>query len=317
MKIIITGANGYIGSRLSWYLSLNGHEITAVCYPEIPDDKKWIQKIQKTIVGDLKNIKTINEIANINADAIIHLVSLDHYDSEKDPNFVNSVNVRPTWNLLHSCTKKGLKKFIYFSTIHVYGKNQQGVVSEKQKPTPYNTYGLTHLLSEEIVNNFNRKTNTNCINLRLSNSYGDPILKEANCWDIVVNNLCFSAVTNNKIILKGDGTPLRDFIHYDTICDSINKILNINIETENNTIQLSSGKSYSMLELAFIVKEIFEKRNKRIIDVYINNDELVNNLTFKKHESIITNDLLKTKIPIKSLSLEEGIHRVFDYLELN
>jgi UDP-glucose 4-epimerase len=316
MKIIITGANGYLGSRLSWYLSHKGHKITAVCYPEIPDDKNWVQKIHKTIVGDIKNNRTIEELANLNADAIIHLVSLNHYDSEKDPDFVNSVNVSPTWNLLDSCTKKGLKKFIYFSTIHVYGKNQQGVVTEERKPTPYNTYGLTHLLCEEIVNNFNRKTHTDCKNIRLSNSYGEPLLQDANCWDIVVNNLCLSAIKKNRIILKGDGSPLRDFIHYETICDSVNNILNIDFDKEYNTIQLSSGRSYSMLELAFIVKYLYIKRYNLNIEVYINNDELINKNVAIENNSIISNKYLNSKAPLKLFSMEEGINRVFDYLEL-
>ena len=58
---------------------------------------------------------------------------------------------------------KGLKKFIYFSTIHVYGKNQNGFVSENQTITPFNAYALTHALSEEICNYYNRKTETNVL----------------------------------------------------------------------------------------------------------------------------------------------------------
>ena len=53
---------------------------------------------------------------------VINLISLNHHQSNNNPNFVSSINVMPTWNILDSLSKNGLNKFIYFSTIHVYGE---------------------------------------------------------------------------------------------------------------------------------------------------------------------------------------------------
>ena len=114
MKIIITGANGYIGARLCQYLSAKAHDIIAVCYPSIPKVDYWGRNFYKVMCGDIRKQKTIEQIADLKADVIIHLISLDHYDSEKDLHFVSEINVLPTWNLLKECTKTGLKKFIYF-----------------------------------------------------------------------------------------------------------------------------------------------------------------------------------------------------------
>ena len=191
MKIVITGASGYIGSRLCLFLSENGHDITALCYPKIPQQKGWTEKVKQFIVGDIRDKAIIEKISKSKADVIIHLVSLDHHDSEKKPSFVSEINFQPTWNLLHACSAKGLKKFIYFSTIHVYGKNQNGYIDENRAVSPFNAYGLTHALSEQICNYYDRKTETECINIRLSNSYGEPVFLDAKCWSLIVNDLIF------------------------------------------------------------------------------------------------------------------------------
>ena len=61
----------------------------------------------------------------------------------------------PTWNLLDSF-QKGLEKFIYFSAVHVYGNLPSRDITEEHQTKPINAYGLTHLLSEEICNYFNK-----------------------------------------------------------------------------------------------------------------------------------------------------------------
>ena len=138
MKIVITGASGYIGSRLCLFLSDKGHDITAVCYSNIPQKKGWTEKVKQFIVGDIRDEAIIENISNLKADVIIHLVSLDHNDSEKKPSFVSEINVQPTWNLLDACTSKGLKKFIYFSTIHVWA------YCNSKRCQLFRFYGINH-----------------------------------------------------------------------------------------------------------------------------------------------------------------------------
>ena len=66
----------------------------------------------------------------------------------------------PTWNLfrINSYKKTGIGKFIYFSTIQVYGRVKDMIISEDHKPKPLNAYGLTHLLSENICSYYNENT---------------------------------------------------------------------------------------------------------------------------------------------------------------
>ena len=129
--------------------------------------------------------KRNKKITTQSYDVAIYLVSLDHNDSNKSPEFVNSINVLPVWNLLESFkTKKTLKRFIYFSTIHVYGNIDSKIVEETHNTFPHKAYGLTHLMCENICNMYNLSSEIDCINVRLSNSYGSPFFKI-----IIVGNL--------------------------------------------------------------------------------------------------------------------------------
>ena len=317
MKIVVTGASGYIGSRLCLFLSEKGHHIIAVCASKIPQQKGWTEKVKQLIVEDIRDEGIIEQISALEAEALIHLKSLDHHDSEKNPNYVSAINVQPTWNLLDACTAKGLKSFIYFSTIHVYGKEQKGLVSEKQATTPINAYALTHALSEEICNYYNRKTETKCINIRLSNSYGEPVFLDAKCWSLIINDLARSAFVNKEIILNGDGSPIRDFIHYSDICSTIDSLLKNNIISEN-IFHLSSSNSITMFEAATIVKEVYFEIYGDEIPVYINKNQRVSEFITNENTlkvNSISNSLIEQYSNKVGKNLKDGIRDLFKYLQ--
>ena len=318
MKIIVTGASGYIGSRLCLHLSSKGHEITAICRSKIPQKEGWTELIDNFIVGDIRKMKTINLIADVNADVIIHLVSLDHHASEKEPDFVLDVNVKPTWNLLEAHADKNLKKFIYFSTIHVYGKNQSGLILENKKVSPFNAYGLTHALSEEICNYYNLKTEIDCINVRLSNSYGEPVFYNAKCLDLIVNYLTKSAYFDKKIVLKGDGESIRDFIHFKDVCKGIESLIGESTNFgDENTFHFSSSKSLTMLDVAIKVKDIYRKRYNTEIPIFINsNKEWDSEKRIQIGDNSISNILAKKQNIDFAKDLKEGINDIFNYLEI-
>ena len=147
---MITGACGYLGARLSKFLAETGYRVTAFDSFDPSMYSQWTSLMDEVIIGDIREETTISDLADKQFDVVIHLISLDHHKSESNPNFVSSINIMPTWNLLDKLTKAGLKKFIYFSTIHVYGNLPKEIITEDQKPKPVNTYGLTHLLSENM-----------------------------------------------------------------------------------------------------------------------------------------------------------------------
>jgi len=317
-KVLITGACGYLGARLSKFLAEKGHKITAFDSYDSSTHNEWESLMDEVIVGDIRDETVISNLADKNFDVAIQLISLDHYKSENNPNFVSTINVMPTWNLLDSLTRNGLEKFIYFSTIHVYGNLPNGNITEEHQPNPVNAYGLTHFLSENICNYFNNKTDTECINVRLSNSYGSPVFKENNCWWLVINDLCRSAIEKNIIRLKSDGSPQRDFIHISDVCKGIEILLNTDKKNlQNNTYHISSGQTLTILELAHSVKEIYKLRYNKNIPVLLPN-KMVSESPDKYLETeryIINNSKLTSLGFSPETSLENGINEIFDYID--
>ncbi|MFV0590529.1 MAG: NAD-dependent epimerase/dehydratase family protein [Draconibacterium sp.] len=316
-KILITGANGYLGSHITELLCKSGHDVRALCFEYFDELKKWTEQGVKIIRGDITQQSCFETLESYAFDTIIHLVSLNHFDSEKDPGRVLKVNVLPTWNLLKKFADKGLKKFIYFSTQQVYGRIPCVEISEAYPPKPVNSYGLTHLQSEQIVNLYNTISGVDGINIRLSNSFGAPVFKQNNCWWLVVNDLCRTAYRERKIKLLSDGSPQRDFIHVSDVAAAV-KVLVENTSLNTKLFNISSGNTYTILELAKTVRKIYHQRYHSEIPILDTNDvefDLSKKITNPKY-TIINSAITDAGLVLKT-DLEMGINELFQYLEKN
>lgn len=310
-KILVTGGNGYIGSRLCLHLADQGYSVTPLCYPQAPADDTWTSKMDKVVVGDVRDEALLTELAESGYDIIIHLVSLDHRQCGENPVFVASVNVTPVWSLLDIFSKKGLQKFVYFSTVQVYGKLPVEKITERHQPRPENAYGLTHLIGEQVCEFYNRTTSVDCRVVRLSNSYGAPIFIENSCWWLVVNDLCRQAYLEKKIVLQSDGTPLRDFIHGWDVCQAVERV--IATDYTDFMYQISSGRTLTIWEIACLVQDRYLKRSGLNIPVLRKGDTPVE----VGNRYCIDNSQLLSIGFKPEWTLERGIDDLFNFLERN
>lgn len=316
-KVLITGASGYLGSRLSLYLSNSGFDVIALCNSSIPNDYDWTKSIYLIIQGDLRDNNTLREIESLNPEFIIHLVSLDHNKSGENITDSLQINVQTTWELLEISQKIKVNKFIYFSTVHVYGNCSLNTATENTNANPHNAYGLTHLLSENIVNYYNNEKNLNAASFRLSNSYGEPVFLESNSWNLAVNYICKSAFFHQKIVLKSDGTDLRDFIHFSSICTAIENVIKYNLHLDN-VYNLCQGSSIRILDLALLVKNIFTMRYSKNVDIYINETtKIYGSSKDEVSNASFSNEKFNAILKIEYIGLDKGINQIFDYLEKN
>ena len=307
MRILISGASGYLGARLCKELKKEHHIIAITRNPD--KFNLFNQKIADEIII-LKSFdhNFLEKVIDSKPEIFIHLISLDSSASNSNPLSSFDVNVGNTFKLLnHLKDSKTLKKFIYFSTIHVYNSSLKKI-DELTKPKPNNFYSLTHFLSEEIINYFNKEANFMCINLRLSNSYGEPVFENENCWKLVVNELVKSANEKKVISLNGDGLTSRDFIHYSDICDAINKLIIIdNSKIIYNIYNLSSGNPLLLIELA----ELINKHFKGKINILINTNEPY--LPSSKKDilkPIYSNERIKNLIKFNPIKVSEGLYKM-------
>ena len=151
----------------------------------------------------------------------------------------------------------------------------------------------------------------------MSNSYGSPTFIENNCWWLVINDLCRKAIENNEIRLKSDGSPLRDFIHGNDVVSAIQVLIETKENFDENIINIASGTTCSILELAHNVSIKYKEKYNKEIPVVLNDNTVSESLpTFQSKQKFYI-DISKIKqLGFKQkTSISEGISEIFNYLE--
>jgi|TARA_B100000315_G_scaffold136259_1_gene125570 UDP-glucose 4-epimerase len=316
-RILITGATGYLGAHL--VIKLKRDNIVYGLCRKRPKDKSILGIPKRNIiVGDLSQTKTYTELSNYNFNIIIHLVSLDHKKSETTPKKVIDVNVLPTLQLLDYFSNNGLEKFINFTALQVLGQLNPIKITDTYEPNPQNKYGLTHLLSEKVVNYYNHTTDVNCINVRLASGYGSPVFVDNNCWWLVVMDFCRTAINNKIIKLLSDGSPQRDFIHITDICNAVGILVSSNPDNlKYDNYNLGYGKTYTILELAHKVSQIYRKRYNKECPVILGNGNISSNPSSISKDPKFEYDIHRLfDIGFKpAVELNQGINEIFNYLD--
>ena len=301
--ILITGASGFIGGVLSDYLEQEGLKIRRASKKKL--NKKYFQL-------DLKNSNEI-EAACKGVNAVIHLASLDHAQSERNLLEAKEINFHSTVRLYEEAVKNKVSRFIYFSTAHVYGKNLKNLVNEKTKPEPLSNYAITHYMAEEYLLKNAEKNETEVIVLRLSNIVGNPDNKNLKTWKYVANDLCIQAYKDKKIELISKGFQKRDFYSLENLLFTIKNIIKSkNKKLINEVFNLGEGKSISIIDLAKIIKVEYKLITNSEINIYSGDkDELSNELDYQ------VNKIKATETYCSDISINISIRNILNYYKNN
>ena len=318
MTILVTGGLGYIGSHTVVELANSGNEVVIVdnlsnSKIEVLDRLKEItNKDIEFIEADVRDILSMSTIMDeLNIDSVIHFAGLKSVrESEETPIRYYVNNVTGLITLLRAMERNNVKNIIFSSSACVYGMSSNSGISESSDTSPYNVYGRTKLMCEEILKDCCRSDkNFNAICLRYFNPIGahssgligeDPLGIPNNLMPIICR---VASGRTSKLTIFGDdyntedGTCERDYIHVVDLAKGHIKALDkIGSMTENYKIyNLGSGVPHSVKEIvdAFskvnsidVPYEIGERRSGDI-DKYFANPSLANReLGWKTHLSL-------------------------------
>lgn len=261
MKVLITGGFGYIGGRLISYLNNRFPEIEVTVGEKVSCKiPPWSKKINYFSL-ELLSKKSVQEcVDKTMPECVIHLAALNEIDCAKNPKLADKINRRGTEWLVNSAINNSVKKFIYFSTFHIYGKSTKGIITEKTEPKPISSYAITHFEAEKAVIEGGLKGMSPLI-FRLSNSYGYPMDRNINRWTLLVNDLCRQAVFTGKMVLTSSGKQRRDFLCISSIVESVGYFLcDIPNQWGDGLYNLGSGESISVCDMACKVRNVYRKK---------------------------------------------------------
>jgi len=209
MKILVTGADGYIGAVLLPLLAGRGHEVSGLDAGFYRDGMLYgdPEAGPASATRDTRDV-TPEDVRGF--DAVIHLAELSNDPlGQNDPQVTHDVNHSGSVTLARACKAAGVARFVYSSSCSVYGASGVDMRTEESPTDPQTAYAQCKLLVEADLLKMADDDFTPVI-LRNATAYGpSPRMR----FDIVLNNLAGLAWTTGRIAMTSDGMPWRPLVH--------------------------------------------------------------------------------------------------------
>lgn len=269
-KILITGGAGYIGQNLTSFFLKKKYKIYVV--DNLSTSKSVNKKIKKNIIFKKINLTSEDKVksffTNKTFDLIIHLAAFSGV-REFNKNVLKSFNnnVLATKNIIQFGFKKQKTKLIFSSSAAVYGKVSMTKIKETHKCKPANYYGLSKLACENMINQAFKNRKNNYAILRYFNVVGSIVnfgisKKIHSLMDVIfylIKRKKYKINVNGNKFNTIDGTPERDFIHVNDLCNIHEKTYKYLKNNKKIVLNCGSGVRYSVLR----VIKAFEKKIKK------------------------------------------------------
>ena len=261
MKILVTGAAGFIGSHIFNNLKNKNYNVFGIdnlLRGKLKNlsNKKNFFKIDLNDKRKLKNfLRKHGPFKLIIHQAALINENIDKEDILKDLN----INVLSTINLITNSYKFGTRKIIFASSIAVYGKIEKSIAKENDRLDPLSSYAICKLTIENYLKYYSKYKfkKLQYIILRYSNVYGP---KQSDLGEVGVVRKFIQDIKKKKVITKhGSGLQSRDFIHVNDVVEATIKSIKIK---QNTVLNICSGKNITVNKIINIFKKFYKKNFK-------------------------------------------------------
>lgn len=217
MRVLVTGADGYIGAVLGARLLAQGHDVVGLDTGFYR--RGWLFEDGLTRPSILtKDLRDISGAELAGFEAVVHLSELSNDPlGENDPSVTFAINHEGSVRLAHLCRAAGVARFVYASSCSIYGAGGSEAKTELSSVHPQTAYARCKILVEEEVRKLSGISFTPVF-LRNATAFGASPRQR---FDLVLNNLAAWAHAAGEIRMTSDGTPWRPLVHIEDICSAV------------------------------------------------------------------------------------------------
>lgn len=226
MKVLVTGAAGFIGSNLVESLLISDHKVVGLdnfstgFQKNLDDVKNSVSDYQwsqfRFIEGDISDLAACHD-ACTGVDYVFHQAALGSVPrSIEDPINTNRNNIDGFLNMLVAARDAGTKRFVYAGSSSTYGDHPDLPKIENKIGKPLSPYSVTKVVNELYADVFAKTYGMDCVGLRYFNVFGrrqDP----DGAYAAVIPKWTAALINNEQVFINGDGETSRDFCYIDNV----------------------------------------------------------------------------------------------------
>ena len=296
-KVLITGADGFIGSHLCEVLHKKGFKIRALSqYNSFNfwgnlEDISCLKDIE-VASGDLRDSFFCDKLCE-GIDAVFHLGALIAIPySYKAPQSYVDTNIQGTLNMLEAARRHKIKKFIHTSTSEVYGTALYTPIDEKHPLQPQSPYSASKIAADMLAISYFNAFELPVIVARPFNAYGPRQSARA-----IIPTIITQILSGAKTLKLGDLSPVRDLNFVEDTCKGFASLLES--EDYGEVFNIGSGVGVSMSEVLEMIERICEvsvevqcdesrirPKNSEVFKLVCDNSKLINATSWRSEVSL-------------------------------
>jgi NAD dependent epimerase/dehydratase len=263
-NILVTGADGFIGSHLTELLLSKGFHVRALSQYNSFNNWGWLEQVHhpelEVVCGDVRDPNYVRHITK-DIDTIFHLAALIAIPySYTAPDSYVDTNIKGTLNICQAAKENGVRKILVTSTSEVYGTAQYVPIDEKHPKQPQSPYSATKIGADAMAMSFYNAFNLPIVIVRPFNTYGPRQSARA-----IIPTIITQIANGAKEIKLGDLTPTRDFNFVKDTCRGF-YLLSQCDEAIGQEVNVCSNYEISMRDTLNTIAELMNTDVKFIED---------------------------------------------------
>jgi UDP-glucose 4-epimerase len=246
MRVLVTGGAGFVGATLVRRLVAGGHRVRVIDNLSTGDAAHLAGVDAELVKGDIRDADALDDAIR-GTTAVIHLAAAGSViGSVQDPVANFEANVLGTFRVLDAARRGGVASVVLASTGGALIGDATPPVSERSLPKPISPYGASKLAGEGYAHAFAKTYGIRTVAIRFGNVYGPWCARKRG-----VINVFFEALHSGApLVIYGDGTASRDYVHVDDITRALQLALENDRVPGGTVLHAASGVETTVTELA-------------------------------------------------------------------